>query len=250
MSRSSRALCVFTGSVLIGACALALVTHGPTGEPPAFLEMVERDRAKKDEMSSTISREYAVGDAFTLTGIGSSGPDYESFRTTYLSTLGWVGDIDIRVSHFKSFPTAEDTGIPQLADFASNSNFCYAVVTVEMTNVNAVSSYSELAGLNVLAPNVGIHGSRYSEELLERSDSVDTLSSTLIFSDSTVDQDATNDPLAMNLPPGESRTMTLCFEIAVFENTDGECVAPCALYFGDVYNIGHCRVDLGEVGVA
>lgn len=251
MSRLPRTVSLVISSVVVGVSAWAILLYGPTGVPAEYQEAHEREMRTQEELAATINRDIPLGESFTLTGVDSDYPDYESLKETYLSSLGWVGTVESRVSQFEVFQTAQDTGIPELAEYPSRSDSCYAVATLEMTNVDAVASSSNLAGTEMLWPNISIYGSRYSEALhaSENKSALDAVYSEVLFNDAEADQDRVSNPLVINLPPGESLTARLCFEVTVYENADGERVAPCALYFGDIYNVGYCRVDLGEVRV-
>lgn len=251
MSRLSRTVSLVISSVVVGVSAWAILLYGPTGVSAEYQEAREREMRAQEELAATINRDIPLGESFTLTGVDSNHPDYESLQATYLSSLGWVGSVGLRVLQFETYSTAQETGIPELADYPSKGDSCYAVVTLEMTNVDAVASTSNLAGTDMLWPNISIYGSRYSEALhaSENKSALDAVYSYALFNDAEADQDRVNNPLVINLPPGESLTARLCFEVTVYENADGERVAPCALYFGDIYNVGYCRVDLGEVRV-
>lgn len=251
MSRLSRATILAAATVFVGASALALAAYGPTGVSSEYQELREQELIKRDGLSSRVSHSYKMGEAFKLDGIGENDSEYESLKETYLSSLGWVGEIELSVSQFQVFQTAQATGIPELADYPSDDNFCYVTVAVEMHNVDATTNDTRFAGTDILVPNIRIYGSGFSEALDESEDrdAPDSLSAYLIFNDMEADQDVANNNLAIKLPVGESLVMNLCFEVAVYETSDGLRAAPCSLYFGDVYNIGFCRVDLGEVSV-
>ena len=251
MSRLSRTVSLVVSSVVVGASAWAIALYGPTGVPAEYQEAYERELYIQEELTATVSRDIPLGESFTLTGIDSSHPDYESLGATYLSSLGWVGSVELRVLQFETYPTAQEIGISELTDYPSKSDSCYVMVALEMTNVDAGASSSNLAGTDMLWPNISICGSRYSEELhaSDNMSALDSVYSDVLFNDAEADQDRVSNPLVINLPPGESLTARLCFEVTVYENADGERVAPCALYFGDIYNVGYCRVDLGEVRV-
>lgn len=250
MSGLSRAACLVVTTAAVGMGAWALVMHGSTGTSSVYLEAREQELAKREDLTSEASHTYVLGEEFALNGVHH---DDESFGGSYLTTLGWVGEMRLRVSQFEVYSTARDTGIAELADYQPYlDNSCYVVVEIEVHNISAVTSDSRFDGTDILFPEFYIYGSRYHEEL-SSSESLgesDAVYAHLIFNSLEAEQDIANNRAATELPVGESRTMRLCFEVQVYENIDGERAAPCSLYFGSVREVGYCRVDLGEVRVA
>lgn len=253
MSGLSRAACLVAATAAVGMGAWTLAMHGSTGTSLVYQEAREQELAKRKDLASEVSHTYVLGDEFALNGVHV---DDESFGDTYLSTLGWVGEMRLRVSQFEVYSTARDTGISELADYQPHLphlyDSCYVVVTIEVHNISAVPDDSRFDGTDILDPQFNIYGSRYYEKLSssENLGEPDAVYSDLIFNSLEAEQDVINSRAPIELPVGESRTIRACFEVEVYENIDGERAAPCSLYFGSAREVGYCRVDLGEVGVA
>lgn len=235
--------------------------YGEDGMPKQVLEAKrEYDRETK-RIAEMHSQRHAAGETFELTGYDAEESEYESYRRSYLSALGWYGALEWTITGAKKASTLAEVGVPAeveaelgLPEWAEDEPVSFLSVEAEITNVDAVPDNVAITSIDsLIRPNCIVlpcdAEGNPSDEVRVRYVDINEYwqSASPDYRDMRVDS-------YMQLPMGETVSVRMVFIVTQklinfgdsFTQEDFDALK-YALVFGSSNHIGSCVVDLGEL---